>query len=235
MRFRLSNEEMAVLCAAGQARRYRPGERLFTEGDSADHVVVIRRGTVKVSSVSPQGYEAVLAVRSAGDLIGEFAALDRRPRSASVTAIDAVEGVLISGDRFRAFLRAHPHAMLGLLAEVISRLREADRRRLEFGAHDVAGRVSRLLLDLVDTFGPDTGADSGADTGRPVTIPLSQHDLAGATGASREAVSRALRRLRQSRAIATGRRRVVVLKTDELHRISAERSSETEASSRGDQ
>src|SRR6266540_3834798 len=197
MRFRLSSEEMAVLCAAGQTRRYRPGERLFTEGDSADHVVVIRRGTVKVSSVSPQGYE----------------------------------GVLISGDRFRAFLRAHPHAMLGLLAEVISRLREADRRRLEFGAHDVAGRVSRLLLDLVDTFGPDTGAD----TGRPVTIPLSQHDLAGATGASREAVSRALRRLRQSRAIATGRRRVVVLKTDELHRISAERSSETEASSRGDE
>ncbi len=231
MRFRLSSEEMAVLCAAGQTRRYRPGERLFTEGDSADHVVVIRRGTVKVSSVSPQGYEAVLAVRSAGDLIGEFAALDRRPRSATVTAIDAVEGVLISGDRFRAFLRAHPHAMLGLLAEVISRLREADRRRLEFGAHDVAGRVSRLLLDLVDTFGPDTGAD----TGRPVTIPLSQHDLAGATGASREAVSRALRRLRQSRAIATGRRRVVVLKTDELHRISAERSSETEASSRGDE
>src|SRR6266511_4371263 len=195
MRFRLSSEEMAVLCAAGQTRRYRPGERLFTEGDSADHVVVIRRGTVKVSSVSPQGYEAVLAVRSAGDLIGEFAALDRRPRSATVTAIDAVEGVLISGDRFRAFLRAHPHAMLGLLAEVISRLREADRRRLEFGAHDVAG----------------------------------------ATGASREAVSRALRRLRQSRAIATGRRRVVVLKTDELHRISAERSSETEASSRGDE
>jgi CRP-like cAMP-binding protein len=239
-RFRLNAEDMAVLCEAGQIRRYRPGDTLFNEGDSSDHVVVIRRGTVKISSVSPQGYEAVLAVRSAGDLIGEFAALDRRPRSASVAAIDEVEGVLISGDRFRAFLRSHPHAALGLLGQVISRLREADRRRLEFGAHDVAGRVSRLLLDLVDTFGPELDPSSdllpaGARPGRvAITIPLSQHEIAGATGSSREAVSRALRRLRQTRAIATGRRRVVVLKTDELHRISAEHSSEGEASSGGD-
>src|SRR5262245_3697512 len=131
-RFQLNSEETADLCAAGQSRRYRPGEMLFTEGERSDHVVVIRRGTVKISSVSQQGYEAVLAIRSVGDIVGEFAALDGRPRSASVAAIDNVEGVLISGDRFRAFLRAHPHAALGLLSQVISRLREADRRRLEF-------------------------------------------------------------------------------------------------------
>ncbi len=217
-RFRFDDDDLADLCAAGQPRRYRPGELLFTEGDRSDHVVVIRRGAVKIFSVSRQGYEAVLAIRTAGDLIGEFAPLDDRPRSASVAAIDDVEGVLVHGDRFRAFLQSHPRAAMGLLGQVINRLREADRRRLEFGAHDVTGRVSRLLLELADTFGPAAGSQPGAAT----TIPLSQHEIAGATGASREAVARALRRLRHSRAIATGRRRVVVLKADELHRISAE-------------
>jgi CRP/FNR family cyclic AMP-dependent transcriptional regulator len=84
------------------------------------------------------------------------------------------------------------------------RLHESDRRRVEFGAYDVAARVARLLLELASRHGlPATGR-----TGTTISVPLAQHELAGATGASREAVSRALRQLRESGAIATGRRQI---------------------------
>jgi CRP-like cAMP-binding protein len=211
------DRERAALCTAGRARRYRPGEVLFAEGEKSDHVVVIVTGKVKISSVSVAGYEAVLAVRSAGDIVGEFSALDGRPRSASVYAIDDVAGVVVSGERFRSFLRGHPTAAVTLLGSVVGRLREADRRRAEFGSHQVTERVARLLLELVDTYG--SPAADGAGTA--ISVPLSQHELAGATGASREAVARSLRRLREEGAVTTARRRITVLRPDLLRGFGA--------------
>src|SRR5437016_6566193 len=120
--------EMAALREVGRARRYQPGEFLFREAEMSDHVVVIRSGNVMISSVSDRGYKAVLAVRSAGDIVGEFSALDGLPRSASVYAIDVVDSVVVTGERFRAFLRAHPTAAVTLLGSIVRRLREADRR-----------------------------------------------------------------------------------------------------------
>jgi CRP/FNR family transcriptional regulator, cyclic AMP receptor protein len=211
----LDDQGLTALYAVGPTVRFGPGQTLFSEGDRSDHVLIIRRGRVKISSVSSDGYEAVLAVRSAGDVVGEFAALDGGDRSASVSTMDAVEAVLIDGERFRGFLRTHPDLALILFGEVVGRLREADRQRLEFGAHDVVRRVSRLLLELADRFGSVTA------TGTTIAVPLSQHELAGATGASREAVARALRRLRESGAVVTGRRRIVVIRSDLLREFSA--------------
>ena len=216
-------KELAALCAAGQVRRYRAGGCVFAEGDRSDHVFVIRRGKVKISSVSPEGYETVLGFRSAGEIVGELAALDGRPRSAGVFAIEDVDGVLVSGERFRTFLQSHPAAALALLRRVVVRLREADRRRVEFGAYDVAGRVALLLLELAALYGLPSADGLGGTT---ISVPLTQHELAGATGASREAVARALRRLRQSGAIATERKRITVLRPDLLRTLSAEAATD---------
>jgi CRP-like cAMP-binding protein len=79
----------------------------------------------------------------------------------------------------------------------------------------VASRVARLLLDLADRFGSPAPDGSGTT----ITVALSQHDLAGATGSSREAVARALRRLRESGGIVTERRRITVLRPDLLREV----------------
>jgi CRP/FNR family transcriptional regulator, cyclic AMP receptor protein len=222
-RFLFSEEGMAVLREMGQRRHYRAGELLFEEGAATDYVILISTGKVKISSVSAAGYEAVLAVRSAGEIVGEFSALDGQPRSASVTALDEVDGVVVSGERFRAFLRSHPDAALTLLSYVVARLREADRRRVEFGAYAVAGRVARLLLELAGKYGSQAPDGSGTT----ITVALSQHDLAGATGSSREAVARVLRRLRESGAIRTERRRITILRPDVLRAAAESPADET--------
>jgi CRP/FNR family cyclic AMP-dependent transcriptional regulator len=96
-----------------------------------------------------------------------------------------------------------------MLAE---RLRDADRKRIEFGTADILSRVAGRLVELAERFGEPAG------DGIRITAPLTQEELAGWTGASREAVSRALRALRGRGWIQTARRSVVIRDLDALRR-----------------
>ncbi len=177
----------------------------MNEGDRSDHVVIIHAGRVKVTSAAESGKQVLLAIRGPGDLLGEFSAIDGRARSATVTALSAVSATVVPGQAFRAMLRTDGRAAFAMLQVVIHRLREADVQRLEYGAHTVTERVSRLLLDYAARYGQ-------ADDDRVViTLPLTQDELAHAAGASREAVAKSLRLLRDRKAVRTGRRRIELL------------------------
>ena len=144
--------------------------------------------------------EILLAVRGPGALLGEVSAVDGGPRSASVAALEPVEAVVLTAAVFVDFLRSHAAAATVLLQLVVARLRDADRKRIEFAAYDIASRVARRLVELAERFGePD-------DKGVRITVALSQDELAGWVGASREAVAKALRVLRDRGLVTTGRR-----------------------------
>ena len=123
-------------------------------------------------------------------------------RSARVSALDPVTCRVVRSAEFRAVLRAHPDVGLELLRMLSARLRSADRRIIEFGVYDTTRRVARLLADLAGHPGPIRGRS---------TVDLSQDDLAGLVGASRESVVRALTTLRSLELVTTARRRVEVL------------------------
>jgi CRP/FNR family transcriptional regulator, cyclic AMP receptor protein len=208
----LSDREVGDLAAAGRVRRYRRGATLLTEGTVSGLVVVLHSGRVKVSSVTDRGDEVLLAVRSRGDLLGEFSALDGEPCSATATALDPVEALVVGAAEFRAFLEAHPAVALQLLEMLTRRLRDADRKRVEFGAADTTGRVSSRLVELADRFGQPT------QQGVRISVPLTQEELAGWVGSSREAVSKALRALRARGWIETRRKAIVVIDLAALRR-----------------
>ncbi|WP_113700734.1 Crp/Fnr family transcriptional regulator [Nonomuraea lactucae] len=198
----LTPDEVEALRAAGRPRRWERGTTVMTEGDTSDWVLVLTEGRVKVSSHTSSGTEVVLAVRGPGGLLGEMSAIDGSPRSATVTALEPIAGVVVRD--FPAFLQNHGRVAVLLMRLVTGRLRDADRKRIEYGAFDTTGRVATRLLELAERYGEKTNG------GVRVTLPLSQDELAGWTGASREAVSKALRTLRDRGLIETGRRRVVI-------------------------
>ncbi|MBG0819556.1 Crp/Fnr family transcriptional regulator [Planomonospora sp. ID91781] len=206
----LTPEEAAGLRTAGRPRRWDRGATLMAEGDASDWVLVLTSGRVKISSHTSSGTEVVLAVRGPGALLGEFSAIDGLPRSATVTALEPVEGIAVRD--FPAFLREHGRVAVLLLQTVTGRVRDADRKRIEYGAFDTAGRVATRLLELAERYGEQAG---GAVR---VALPLSQDELAGWTGSSREAVSKALRSLRDRGLIETGRRRVIIHDMEGLRR-----------------
>lgn len=211
----LSDEEREALRTRGAKRPFPAGAFLFTEGDSSDHVFVVMSGRLKLCSFTEDGREVVLGIRGPGDLLGEFAAIDEEPRSASVAALEAVEALVIPSERFLDFLTEHPLVAIRLLRSLTRKLRDADRKRVEFGAYDTAGRVARRLVELAERFG--TG-DAG---GVRIDLPLTQEELAGWTGSSREAVAKALKTLRDRGWIETRRRSIVVVDADALRRRSS--------------
>jgi CRP/FNR family cyclic AMP-dependent transcriptional regulator len=200
----LTPQEAAELERVSRRRSCPRGGVLFREAEPSDSVLVLLTGRVKVSSLTSGGTEVVLAVRGPGALLGEISAIDREPRSATVQALEPVTALVVPLPEFEAYLQAHGRVAYLLMRLLASRLRDADRKRIEFGAHDTAGRVAARLVEMAERFGrPD------AD-GVRIALPLSQDELAGWIGASREAVSKALGSLRAEGLIRTGRLSVVV-------------------------
>ncbi|MGA5817212.1 Crp/Fnr family transcriptional regulator [Kitasatospora sp. NPDC094028] len=188
----------------GSAVRFRAGQTIIQEGDLSNHVVMLRAGIAKVVTRNADDTEIVLGLREAPEIIGEQAALNGTPRSASVIALTDVTALAISAEDFRALVGEHPEAAAAVLGIVTERLREADQGRLELATHTVAQRVAARLVALAPQIGVVDEA-TGA-----VRLPLSQQDLAGWAGASREAVVRTLRLLRDEGVVTTERRQIVI-------------------------
>jgi CRP-like cAMP-binding protein len=208
----LSPEHVDALRALGRVRNFPVGVALFIERAPGDAVFILISGRVKLSCVTEGGREALLGIREPGDLIGEMSAIDESPRLATAIALDRVEALIVSSQAFVAFLDRTPGVALVLLRMLNRRLREAARERIEFGTLDTVARVCSRLVDLADRFGTPEG------DGVHIELAITQEELAAWTGASREAVIRALRTLRELGWIETRRRGVSVLEIEQLRR-----------------
>jgi CRP/FNR family transcriptional regulator, cyclic AMP receptor protein len=205
------NTLSAALRRGGHVRSFQRGQALFTEGDRAERVFLIERGSVLISCSTDTGREIVLGLRGPGDVVGELSTLDGEPRSATALALDAVEATVASRSVLRQALE-DVDAANELIRVLATRLRDADRKRLEFAALDTLGRIAWRLLELGERFGRD------ADEGTAIDLPLSQEQLASWCGSSRESTVKALAALRALGSISTARQRVVIHDADALRR-----------------
>jgi CRP/FNR family cyclic AMP-dependent transcriptional regulator len=208
----LEPETAGALSSHGIPRRFGRGTALFHERQMADRVMVVLSGTVKLSSVSEDGKEVLLALRGPGDLLGELGALDGRPRSANAIAVDDVEALVVPVADFRAFLEMHPRAALVIVEMLAKRLRDADRKRVEFAAQDSMSRVAARIVELSERFGEER------DGAMRIDLPISQEELAGWTGCSRDSVVKALQAMRGLGWIDTERRQITVHDLDAVRR-----------------
>jgi CRP/FNR family transcriptional regulator, cyclic AMP receptor protein len=208
----LPAEEAETLRAAGVQRAYGANVTLIHQADEGGPVVLLLEGRVKIAVSTKSGRHAMVAIRGPGDLIGELAAIDDSPRSTMVTTLEPVEALVVPRSEFAALLEEHPRMALAILRIVARRLRYADAQQAQFATHDVVGRLAHRLMELSERFG--TPGEDGIE----ITMPLSQEELAGWVGASREAVSKAFHLLRSLQIVETGRRRVTVLDREGLAR-----------------
>lgn len=194
----------------GHLTRYAKGQMLFTEGATDGSVFAIRSGRIRISVVTPAGRNVVLGLVEPGAILGDLTAIDGRPRAATATALDVVEAFVVGADVFNTMLREVPGLAADLLHELAGRVRESSSLRADREAGDLTVRVARCLARLADRA-------VEFSHGGPVTIELSQDDLAGLVGGTREEVNRAVSKLRSAGAVATTRGRIEVLDPAALH------------------
>jgi CRP-like cAMP-binding protein len=209
----LSESERTTLSGLAARRVFAKDAMLCREGDDSGFVVVIMSGFAKVFTTSRDGDESMLGVRGPGDTVGEIGAFGRRPRTATVIALDQVRGLVMDAERFRKFLEASPHASGALSTVLMTRQMESDRR-FTMGSSDGERRLARLLIELSERFG-----ERGANGEIGINLPLSQTELASWIGKSREMVARAYRTWRDADVVRTGRRAITVMDVAELRRI----------------
>src|SRR5438874_6429566 len=114
----LTPEERDALRAPAMVRSFPRGVALFHERQTADRVLVLLEGCVKLCCISDSGKEVVLAIRGPGDLVGELAAIDGEPRSATATALEPVQALSLPASDFKRFLEEHPRVAMTLLQVV---------------------------------------------------------------------------------------------------------------------
>jgi CRP-like cAMP-binding protein len=208
----LPPEERRALRSLGRDRVFQPGAALCIEGDPATHVFILLEGWVKVIAATDDGREFIVALRGAGDIVGEVAGETSGHRNATIAAMITVQALIVGYERFVAFLdtsRGGSHAYRRVLAHRWSDAEALLRvRAMTNGAQRLAG----LLLSLAERLG---GQQEGIVE---IALPLSQDELANMAGTSRATVARALTGWRRRGLIQTGQRRITLTDVPALRR-----------------
>jgi CRP-like cAMP-binding protein len=210
----LEPAEQAALRERGTVRRFAVGAALFHEQTVPSSVSILLDGRVKLTRVTAEGRDVLLAIRGPGDVLGEQSAIDGEPRSATAVALEPVEALNLSAADFISFVARTPSAATYMMRLLSARLRDADDKRVGFAAQDTLGRVAARLVELGERYGAEHGHRDG--TGLHIDLPITQEDLAAWTGTSREGVSRALQTLRSLNWVETARRSIVILDLEAL-------------------
>jgi CRP-like cAMP-binding protein len=202
---------LASLAAEMRSRRFRRGEVLFHQGDPGDALFVVTAGAVKISLPSEEGDEAIIATVHEGEFFGELALLDGAPRSATATALEPTETLVLPRPRFRDLIASEPAIRDTLLAALAGELRRLTTHVQELHFLDITGRLAARLSRLAAS----QGTDAGDGTVR-LDAPLTQSDLAAMIGTTRQTVNKLLGIFAEDGLLRLERDAIVVLDREGL-------------------
>ncbi|MBN8871681.1 MAG: Crp/Fnr family transcriptional regulator [Rhodospirillales bacterium] len=208
------SERDAVLQMAVE-RRFRRGQTIFQKGDTGTSMMAVLQGRVRISAVSVDGKELTLNVIDRGEIFGEVALLDGKPRSADAHALE--DAVLLALERrvFLPFLQANNDLLLRLLAVLCDRLRRTSVALEELALFELPVRLARVLVQLADAYGRPS------EVGTRIGLRLSQRDLATLVASSRESVNKQLRAWQKLGVLDMDGGHIVLCQPDTLHRMLA--------------
>lgn len=202
---RLSDDEIRRLDSRCLWRRYETKDQVLGHGDAGTDVYFVVSGQVRAVIRANGSREIILGDIGAGEFFGELAAIDGRPRSASIVAVTGATLARMPAAVFRETLHEHADVCSQVLALLAARIRLLDNRVSEFATLDVRHRVFAELLRLSR---PD-----GGEPGRAVVSPPPFHaEIAARISARREAVTRELKALEGAGLLE--RRRGAIVLTD---------------------
>jgi CRP/FNR family cyclic AMP-dependent transcriptional regulator len=191
-------------------RNYRRNEVIFHQDDPGATLHVIKKGQVKINTVSPEGEEAILAILTEGDFFGELSLLDGKPRSANAVAMETTQTLALQRQDFMDILGKHPEMVGDILASLADRLRSTDHLLEDAIFLGLRARLAKRLLELAEKHGVKT------DRGVEIDLRLTQQELAATLGVSRVALNKQLGLLQDSGLVSLETRRIIIDQPDEL-------------------
>ncbi len=191
------------------------GTVILAKDDPGSSLFAIRKGAVKITVPSADGHDVVLNLMTDGDIFGEIAVLDGRPRTADAVAITDCEVLVIKRRDFLPLVQEEPQIALKLIEILCARLRQTSQQAESLMFLQLPVRLAKALLRL--SFGDGATAER--------RIAITQKDLGNIIGMSRESTNRQLRLWEENKWVRLERGGIVILSVKALERI-AENDSE---------
>ncbi len=173
-------DTLDALAECGETRQLVRGDVLFEEGDAPDALYVVLSGRLAIALANPiDRRESVVALMEPGDLFGELGLLDDRPRSAMARALEPSLVLSVPYGPVVEMFQQQPTMLWNVTRLLAQRLRAMDEALADSVFLDVTGRTAKRILEL-------------AGSGDQFILPVTQEELAGMVGASRERVNKAI-------------------------------------------
>jgi CRP-like cAMP-binding protein len=172
-------EALAAIATAAVERDLERNDVLFNEADDARELFVVVDGRIAIANVAVDGRESVVALMEPGDLFGEMGLFDGHGRSAAARVLEPSSVVVVPYGAVRGVFEANPALLWPVVALLAGRIRVTDEALADAMFLDVTGRTAKRLLDL-------------AGESDEFELPVTQEELAGMVGASRERVNKAI-------------------------------------------
>lgn len=175
----LESEQLDAIAAHTTEQNLRRGDIIFAEGAEPDAMYIVSRGRIAIANKSIDGRESVVALMEPGDLFGEMGLFGHDGRSAEARALEPSVIIALPYEPVRALYDDKPQLLWNVVSMLATRLRTMDAALADSVFLDVTGRTAKRLLEL-------------AGEADEFVLPITQEELAGMVGASRERVNKAI-------------------------------------------
>ena len=201
----LNENDLGHIADKMVAKHFENGNYIFLEDSEGEQCFFVLEGGVKVTRLSKDGREVILAMLNEGDFFGEMSLLDGESRSANVIALEKTKVLTLDRNDFIAVVNDYPQIAVQLLKELARRLRKSDRQIASLSLSDAEKRIALCIIRFAD--------EQGVIQNGKVSIPKTpiQQDIANMAGTSRETVSRALGLLEKEDLIERDGRELIIL------------------------
>ena len=175
----LPETDLEVIVNQSHDRDLRRGDIIFREEDPPDEIYIVLSGRIAIVNKSIDGRESMVALMESGDLFGEMGHFDGKGRSAQARALEDSVVTAIPYEPVRSLYESNPIFLWQVIEMLAGRLRNMDEALADSVFLDVTGRTAKKLLEL-------------AGESEEFSLPITQEELAGMVGASRERVNKAI-------------------------------------------
>ena len=211
----LTDSDLTKIASNMVPRVYEKGQMILLEESMGETFFIITQGAVKVTRLSADGREVILAMLGESDFFGEMSLLDGEGRSANIVANEDAKVLTLSRNDFLDCLESYPKIAIALLEELATRLRKSDQQIESLSLSDSEHRIGITLIRLAGELGT---IKQGHVTVK--NLPY-QQDIANMAGTSRETVSRTLKLLEDKKLVRRKNRNLTIYNFDAFRRVFA--------------
>ena len=200
----VAQEDIAWLEGHARMRKLKRGEPIYLPSQTADGVVLVASGRVKICHSTPEGKQSIIDFIDAGEVFGELALLDSQQRDEYAEASEKTTLIMIPKREMQALIRKYPRIVLSVTKLIGMRRQKVERRLRNLLFRSNRERVIHLLMELAEKYGEPT------PEGLALKIRLSHQEMASVIGSTRETVTVVLGQLQAENMLTIARRRIIL-------------------------